>query len=111
VKPVIVTGTAQSEIDSAAAWYENRREGLGSEFLDRVGETLAKIEMNPDGYAVGYRGLRRANLDQFPYGLWFFVKPDNSLVVACLHGRRHPVLAHERASGIIPMPRKGPEPG
>ena len=106
MKPVIVSAPAQSEIDAAAAWYENRKDGLGLEFLDRVSETLERIETNPEGYAEGYRGLRRANLDQFPYGVWFRVMPDNSLVIACLHGRRHPVLAWERAAGVIPMPRK-----
>lgn len=109
MKPVIITGKAQSEIDSAASWYEGRKEGLGGEFLDRVRETLERIETNPTGYAEGYRGLRRANLEQFPYGLWFFVKPDNSLVIACLHGRRHPILARERAAGVVQIPRK-PEP-
>jgi hypothetical protein len=54
VKPV---GTAQSEIDSAASWYEARKEGLGSEFLDRVSETLERIEIHPQGYAEGYRGF------------------------------------------------------
>ncbi len=110
MKPVIVSAVAQSEIDGAASWYETRKEGLGAEFLDRVAETLERIETNPEGYAEGYRGLRRANLEQFPYGLWFRIMPDNSLVVACLHGRRHPVLARERSLGVIPMPRKGPEP-
>ena len=108
MKPVIVSTIAQRDIDSAAAWYENRRYGLGLEFLDRVSETLERIETNPQGYAEGYQGLRRANLEQFPYGLWFRIMPDNSLVIACLHGRRHPVLARERAAGVIEFPK--PEP-
>jgi toxin ParE1/3/4 len=109
VKPVIVSAIAQRDIDTAAAWYENRKDGLGIEFLDRVAETLERIETNPEGYAEGYRGLRRANLDQFPYGVWFRIMPDNSLVIACLHGRRHPVLARERGAGVIEFPK--PEPG
>jgi len=50
VKPVIVAGVAQGEIDRAAAWYENKQEWPGAEFLDRVAETLERIEMNPQGY-------------------------------------------------------------
>jgi hypothetical protein len=49
VKPVIISGLAQGEIDRTAAWYENRKEGLGAEFLDRVKETLERIEANPEG--------------------------------------------------------------
>jgi toxin ParE1/3/4 len=110
VKPVIVTALAQTEIDRTAAWYENRREGLGGEFLDRVDEAIQRIEMNPEGYAPAYKDLRRAVLRQFTdWALWFEVRPDNSLVIACLSGRRHPVLVRERQAKVIPFPEKPPD--
>jgi hypothetical protein len=105
VKPVIVTTLAQSEIGRVSAWYEKRKEGLGDEFLNRVDEALERIAMNPEGYALAYKDLRRAVLQQFTdYALWFRVKPDNSLVIACLSGRRRPVLVKERQANIIPFP-------
>ncbi len=104
MKPVIVSTQAQAEIDRVAAWYEGRREGFGEEFLDRVNETLERIEINREGYVVLHKGLRRANLRQFPQALWFRIMPGNSLVVACLHGRRHPILARERGAGVIEFP-------
>ena len=58
MKPILVIAVAQAEIDRAAGWYENRKEGLGAEFLDRVSETLERIEMNPQVYAEGDRGLQ-----------------------------------------------------
>jgi hypothetical protein len=68
VKAAIVTAVAQGEIDSAAAWYENRKEGLGAEFLDRVAETFERIETNPEGYveateASGVQTLNSSHLD------------------------------------------------
>ena len=56
MKPVIISALAQSEIDAAAAWYENRKDGLGLEFLDGVSKTLDRIETNPEGYAEGLQG-------------------------------------------------------
>jgi hypothetical protein len=48
------------------------------------------------------REARRAEVEKFPYSVWFKVK-DDVLVIACLHGKRSPALAVERASGVLPM--------
>ena len=39
---------AEADIEDAARWYEERRKGLGDEFLDEVLHTLGSIEGNPD---------------------------------------------------------------
>ena len=83
--------------------------GFGGEFYDRVNEALASIEVNPQGYAVVFEALRKCHLRQFPYSLWFKLREDNSLVVACLHSKRDSRLARERAARIISLP-KPPEP-
>jgi len=45
--------------------------------------------------------VRRANIRRFPFALWFRVIEDGSVVIACLDSRRNPVLALERAKGVI----------
>jgi hypothetical protein len=102
---VIVTAQAQEEIDRAAAWHERRREGLGVDFFERIDEAMQRIEINPERYAARYKGLRRAGLRQFTdWGLWFQVRADHSLVIACLSGRRHPSVIARRVAGINPSP-------
>ena len=72
-------------------------------FYDRIGEAVDKIEVNPEGYQVVYKGLRRVGLRQFDdWFLWFQQRPDKSLVISCLSGRRNPRLVKERA--VIPFP-------
>lgn len=71
-RAAIVTPLAQSEIDRAAAWHESRREGLGVNFFERVDEAIQRIEMNPEGYAVRYKSLRRAGLDSSRIGEYGF---------------------------------------
>lgn len=93
---------ARGDVASAARWYDNQRAGLGDEFLYRVQEAMSRIEHSPQAYAVVFEGLRRVGLRQFPYNLFFKILPDNSLVIACLHGKRSPLLARERASDIGP---------
>jgi hypothetical protein len=109
LKPVSIISLAQREIDSAASFYESRREGLGVEFADRIDEALQNIEIAPLGFQKVYGDLRRCGLRQFTdWALWYRVLPDESVVVACLSGRRRPILAKERAAGVIPI--KPPEP-
>lgn len=108
MKPVRFSKLAKREIDSAAQWYENRQDGLGAQFYRRVDEAAEKIEFNPEGFQKLYKDLRRVNLEQFKdWGIWFRILPDNSLVITCLSGRRHPTLAQGRAAGVLPIK---PEP-
>jgi plasmid stabilization system protein ParE len=110
LKPVVFSSLARQEVDAAAAWFEAKQDGLGQRFYDRVQEAVEKIERTPEGFQLVYRNLRRVHLRQFKdYALWFRVLPDDSVVVACLSGRMNPVLAKERALGVVPMP-KPPEP-
>jgi hypothetical protein len=110
VKPVEFTKLAQREVDSAAQFFESRKEGLGEQFYMRVDEAAGKIEINPEGFQKVYKDMRRVGLEQFKeWGLFFRVLPDNSVVIACLSGKRHPTLSEERSLGIIQMP-KPPHP-
>ena len=99
---------ARRDIAQAAQYYEREREGIGDKFVSRVGEAIERVEANPQGYALTYRQLRKCDLRKFPYSLWFEIRPDNSLVVACLHNKRDRILVKERAAGVIEIPK--PEP-
>ena len=104
MKRVIISAAAERDIESAAAWYEARREGSGQEFYDRVIEPVEKIEKVPEAYAVVSSDARKVQLRKFPYSPFYKIMPGNSLVLACLHARRHPDLAKEAALGVIRMP-------
>ncbi len=105
MKRVVIPVFAEGEIDLAAAWHEERREGLGQQFYDRVLEAIERIEENPVGYAKVYRDARKIQLRQFhDWALWFKIMPDNSLIIACLSSKRNPKLGLERALGVIPFP-------
>ncbi len=43
LKPVVLTRIAEVDIARAINWYEERKEGLGAEFLVRVRDCIEKI--------------------------------------------------------------------
>ena len=87
---LLVRPAAAADIEEAYRWYERQRVGLGEEFLDALDATLKDIAAHPAAYAVIHREARRALLHRFPYGVFYRLHGETIIVVACMHGRRHP---------------------
>jgi len=85
-----VRPAAAADIEETALWYESKRSGLGSEFLEELQYMKASIAESPRRFPVITRDTRRVMLRRFPYALYFRLYPDRILVVACMHGRMHP---------------------
>jgi plasmid stabilization system protein ParE len=51
---------------------------------------VQRLAANPELCPVVFRDVRRARLRWFPYGLFFRIRPDALVVVACFHARRDP---------------------
>lgn len=81
------------------SWYDGQQGGLGDRFLASVDDAIARIERNPLHFPAVVLDVRRALVPRFPYGLFFRVDGDGSVVIACLHHRRAPAMAIRRALG------------
>ena len=96
--PVLVRDAATADLAEAAEWYEQRRGGLGVEFLRAARALLAGIGRTPLQFPIARGELRRARVRRFPYIVYFFPGPTQVVVVAVLHGRRDPRAWQERAA-------------
>ncbi len=81
---------AEEDLTAAASWYEQQRAGLGQEFLDEVLSTLQSIAEQPLRYPLVRRNARRALMTRFPFGVYFRVEEAQIVVMAVMHGSRHP---------------------
>jgi plasmid stabilization system protein ParE len=81
---------AEEDLEEAALWYESQRPGLGQQFLDEVVKALETIAEMPLERCVIYRNTRRAWMRRFPFGIFYQVEADGVIVVAIIHGSRHP---------------------
>jgi plasmid stabilization system protein ParE len=82
--------TVRDEIDAAHAWYEQRRPGLGTDFLDDLQRVLAEITANPARYGFADADVREGALTRFPYAVYYRVLPDRIRVLAVYHSSRDP---------------------
>ena len=86
---------ALHELSAAAAWYESKREGLGTELLDEVEEVLPRIAAMPESFprlldVPDDLEIRRALLPRFPYALVFLRVLGGAQVIAVAHTKRRP---------------------
>ena len=88
--PVFVRPEAAQDIEEAASWYEEQSRGLGREFLEEVDRSLQRIAEQPELYPSVHRGIRRALIHRFPFGVFYGVEADSIVVVAVMHGSRDP---------------------
>ncbi len=93
---LIIKPFAEEDAKDAANWYNEKREGLGNEFLLALEAALNAIQRNPNHYQVVYKGLKRALTVRFPYGIFFTIEEDTIYVLAIVHTSRSPKVWKKR---------------
>lgn len=81
---------AEAEVSEAFRWYEDKSEGLGSEFMRALDASLSYIQRNPAAYAIVHKQMRRALLRRFPYSVIYLIEGDKIIVLARFHASRDP---------------------
>ncbi|MDP3874217.1 MAG: type II toxin-antitoxin system RelE/ParE family toxin [Methyloversatilis sp.] len=66
---IFVRPEAERDLASSYAFYQEFRRALGDDFLNSVEESFERISKNPFLYPDIHRGIRRALLRRFPYGV------------------------------------------
>jgi plasmid stabilization system protein ParE len=94
---VVFRRAAKDEFSDAAAWYEERRAGLGEQFVAEVGEAVERAAEHPQRYPVVFGNVRRTVCRRFPFAVYFRVRDDHLVVLAVFHGRRNPAVWKRRA--------------
>lgn len=89
-RQISIRPEAEIEIEEAYHWYEEQRDGLGSDFLLCVEEGLEKIRKTPDMYPIVHRNVRRLLIRRFPYGIFYTIRQDVLTILAVFHGHHDP---------------------
>ena len=94
--PLALRPEAQAEFDHAVDWYEERRVGLGAEFIEHVEQILKQICATPERFPRVFRDVRQAVVRRFPYAVYYKVEGSKIVVIAVFHGKRDPSIWRER---------------
>lgn len=87
---ILILPLAKQDISENAKWYENRKKGLGKQFVREIRIKMDIIRKNPKAFAIRYKQIRTAVLNVFPYIIHYTVeeKRKTIVVLAVLHTSR-----------------------
>jgi toxin ParE1/3/4 len=81
---------AYAELLEVRRWYEDQRPGLGAEFGQEAELGFDLLVRTPEAFQPVHRDIRRIRLHRFPYAIYFRLVANEVVVLAVMHGRRHP---------------------
>lgn len=82
----------------AYRWYEEKSEGLGIIFLDRVEEAFDRIRATPELHAVASGNVRQTLVKQFPYVVCYVFEHGSVDIIAVFQGHRDPTYWRYRVN-------------
>ncbi len=87
---LIIKLGAELDIAEILEWYEEEKEGLALEFLDRLDNELQRISESPEHFQKRYREIKIVFTKRFPYGIHYTFEKDTVYVHAVMHTKRRP---------------------
>jgi plasmid stabilization system protein ParE len=84
------------DLEQAAKWYDDRRLGLGGEFLEECKAALDRILDCPEQGTLGADGVRSVRLHRFPNVVHFRIEQTTVVVFAVMFGGRDPSAWRDR---------------
>jgi plasmid stabilization system protein ParE len=87
---VYVRRAAERDVSEAQTWYDEQQPGLAAEFNTELNAILDRLAETPFIYPARYRSIRRAVLHRFPFLIWYRVRDNNVMILACTHGKADP---------------------
>jgi plasmid stabilization system protein ParE len=97
---VIVRPEAGDDLKEAFAWYEDKRTGLGYDFLLQVEAGINFIKRNPEIHPIEYKEARKHVIKRFPYKIIYLLEKEKVIILAVIHGKRRPDLIEKRIDSI-----------
>lgn len=93
---VVFRRAARREFEDAAVWYEERRPGLGVQFLAEIVNAVALAAEYPERFPIMYRNVRCVRARRFPYSVFFREESQRIVVLSVFHARRDPGVWQQR---------------
>ena len=76
---IIIRPEAEDDLKEAFAWYEDKRKGLGYDFLLQIDAGLKFIKRDPKLLPLEYKGARKHLLKRFPYKVIYLIDGESGL--------------------------------
>ena len=88
--------SAKKDIKESVIYYEEKKEGLGGEFIDEVNLKIQEIAEKPEKYPIFHKEARKASLKRFPFNIIYAIKDAFISILGVWHKSRDPNQLEKR---------------
>ncbi|MBN2091621.1 type II toxin-antitoxin system RelE/ParE family toxin [candidate division KSB1 bacterium] len=96
VDKLIFVPEAEQDISEAYTWYENRRIGLGEDFLSCIDASIHALYRRPEMYPIVHENYHRILVRRFPYSIFYEYANATITIYSVFHNSRDPHKWRER---------------
>jgi len=93
---LIIAPEVEQDIADAYAWYEDRRIGLGEEFLSCIDACIATVLRAPEIYELVHENYRRSLVRRFPFAVFYEFETGVVTIYSVFHTSRDPAKWRRR---------------
>ncbi|MBN1566514.1 MAG: type II toxin-antitoxin system RelE/ParE family toxin [Acidobacteria bacterium] len=93
---LVLAPEVEQDVSEACSWYNERRIGLGAEFLTCVDACIQSICRNPEMHTIVYRNFRRGLVRRFPYTIFYEYVNNTVIIYAVFHTSQNPLKWRRR---------------
>jgi toxin ParE1/3/4 len=94
--PVALLREAETELREAVKYYEEKRSGLGLDFVREVETSIESLKRFPERWSIRPDGTRRYLIHRFPYIVVYVFENDRVWIIAFAHCKRRTAYWSER---------------
>jgi len=98
ITELVLAPEVDQDLSDAYIWYNERRAGLGEEFLTCVDACIQSICRNPEIHATIHKNFRRGLVRRFPYSIFYEYLGNTVTVYAIFHNAQNPAKWRSRLS-------------
>ena len=87
---IVLRPVAFAELDEARTRYDEKRAGLGEEFVREADQALRHIREAPTSFPQVHGAIRRLLMRRFPSGIFYRDSDTEIVILGITHLRRDP---------------------
>lgn len=100
---LIFTNESQKDLQEGFLWYEEKRAGLGTDFMLAIKATVRSIERNPFAYAkapTNIPDIRRAVVFKFSYLIFYTVVQQSVIILSIVSSKQDTAIWKTRIGDV-----------
>jgi toxin ParE1/3/4 len=100
---LIFTNESQEDLREGFLWYEEKRDGLGTDFMLAIKATVKSIERNPFAYSQApthIPNIRRAVVFKFSYLIFYTIVQQSVIILSIVSSKQDTAIWKTRIGDV-----------